>query len=140
MGRRPNSRPHTHTRMKDTKTGTLENKKEVPKLKIFHVKNVSNHKNHCSPIKLEKKKQAKTVVAEAGGFGREVPIERLGPSHVLPRLLWPRNIYVGRKFSYKDWFPDGFKTWWHCVYSKDVLVCISNTKFFQLLQGRTFSP
>ena len=43
-------------------------------------KNVNNHENRYSPVKLESKKQAKKVITEREGLGWEVPIDRLGPS------------------------------------------------------------
>ena len=42
------------------------------------------HKNHCTPVILESKKQAKKVVAEPEGYGLEVPIEHLGSTHFPP--------------------------------------------------------
>ena len=68
------------------KTVTLESKKNVQKMKNSHVKNVNNHKNHYSPVKIESKKQAKKVIAERKEFGWEFLIEHLGFSHVPPTI------------------------------------------------------
>ena len=71
-----NTLPHNHTlENKETKTSTVECKKQVEKSKILHVKNVNKRKNRLTPVKLESKKQDKKVVAERERLGWEVPID-----------------------------------------------------------------
>ena len=77
--------------MKDRKTGTLECKKKVQKLKISDVKNGETRK--IGPLKLKSKKQAKKVVIEQEGFGWEVPSERLGSSHVLHKFSASSKVF-----------------------------------------------
>ena len=65
--------PPLHTlERKCTKTGTVECIESDQKSKISHVKNVNKRKNHCSPVKLESKKQGKKTSAEREGSGWEV--------------------------------------------------------------------
>ena len=44
------------------KTGTLECKEKGQILKISHHKNVNKGKNHCTPVKLESKKNDKKII------------------------------------------------------------------------------
>ena len=55
-------RPHTNTHTiesKETKQRTLKCKKPLQMLKISHQKSIIKSKNHCSPVKLDSKKQDK---------------------------------------------------------------------------------
>ena len=45
------------------------------KVESFACEECKQSKNHCSPVKLESKKQGKKEVARQEGQGREVPIE-----------------------------------------------------------------
>ena len=96
--RTPPSLAHTHTRMKELKTGTLESKKEVQNSNISHVKNMNKKKNRLTPVKIISKKQAKKVVDEREGLGWEVPTELLGSTDV-PLTL---HVFFSRELIFHD--------------------------------------
>ena len=68
--------PHTHYKAKKMKNSTLECKENDQMQRISHEKNVNKSKIHCSPVKLEIKKQGKTILARREKLGLEVSIER----------------------------------------------------------------
>ena len=89
--------PHTHTIVsKEMKTSTLECKENSQIWKIPHHKNVNNSKNHCSPVKLESKKNYKKVLASRDGSGgaiQSIVQKKLRPVQYLKELLvlLPKN-------------------------------------------------
>ena len=50
-----------------------------------HSSKLKKPENHCTPLKLESKKQAEKVVMEQEE-GQKVPIKQLGKSHVPPNI------------------------------------------------------
>ena len=74
-------RPHTHTlesKKKEKQHSRMQENRS--NAENFAPEERKQSKNHCSPVKLESKKQAKKVITEREGLGWEVPIDRLGPS------------------------------------------------------------
>ena len=63
------------------------------KLKKNPLLRIRDQENHLTPIKLESEKQAKKVVAKRDGLGWEVPIQRLGSSHV-PLKPRPTKVFL----------------------------------------------
>ena len=57
----------------ETKDSTLECKENDQIFKISHVKNVNKRKNRLTPLKLERKKQDKKVLASREGSGGKFP-------------------------------------------------------------------
>ena len=67
---------HTHTLTLQTKEKekiTLDCKEINQMLKISVHKNVNKSKNHCSPVKLESKKQDKKIMDSREGTGGAIP-------------------------------------------------------------------
>ena len=76
---RPITPPPPTLESKETKNSTVQCKENNQKLIIPDMKNVNKSENHCSPVKLESKKQDKKVLALRVGLGWEVSDEEPRP-------------------------------------------------------------
>ena len=71
----PTIPPYTHTDFKERYEDTHSRMQEISSImETFPWEEYRNQKNRLTPVKLESKKQAKTVTVVLEGFGWEVPI------------------------------------------------------------------